>query len=115
MGTNCQLYFASRQDGWIADRGPLLRLEGRGDMHDEDLRSCTGSGQYYRERHRTWNHQHRIVGRLPGIQNFFCTNTLGCQPGEASDVAKAVSFLASEDARYITGETMDVNGGFLMD
>lgn len=55
------------------------------------------------------------LGRIPGIQNFFARIPLGCQPGEASDVAKAVSFLASEDARYITGETMDVNGGFLMD
>jgi 3-oxoacyl-[acyl-carrier protein] reductase len=34
--------------------------------------------------------------------------------GEANDVAKAVSFLASEDAAYITGQTLHVNGGMLM-
>jgi len=31
------------------------------------------------------------------------------------DVAAAVAFLASDDAAFITGEVLDVNGGFLMD
>ncbi|GJH43718.1 3-oxoacyl-ACP reductase FabG [Pasteurella canis] len=31
--------------------------------------------------------------------------------GEPKDIAKAVSFLASEDASYITGTTLHVNGG----
>jgi len=35
--------------------------------------------------------------------------------GKPSDVAGAVRFLASEAANYITGETLDVNGGILMD
>ncbi len=35
--------------------------------------------------------------------------------GEPEDVAKAVSFLVSDDAGYITGEVMDVNGGLVMD
>lgn len=35
--------------------------------------------------------------------------------GTAREVAKAVLFLASEDAAYITGEILDVNGGQLMD
>jgi len=34
--------------------------------------------------------------------------------GDSSDVAKAVLFLASSDADYITGETIHVNGGMLM-
>ncbi|MDG6882038.1 3-oxoacyl-[acyl-carrier-protein] reductase FabG [Phocoenobacter uteri] len=36
------------------------------------------------------------------------------QLGQAQDIAKAVSFLASEDAGYITGETLNVNGGLYM-
>lgn len=52
---------------------------------------------------------------VPGIENFFMRIPLGKKPGEASDVAKAIAFLVSEDAAYITGETMDVNGGLLMD
>ena len=34
--------------------------------------------------------------------------------GKSSDVAKAVLFLASDDADYITGETIHINGGMLM-
>ena len=35
--------------------------------------------------------------------------------GEAQDIADAVEFLASDAAAYITGETLHVNGGMLMD
>lgn len=34
--------------------------------------------------------------------------------GEAKDIAKAVAFLASEDAGYITGTTLHINGGLYM-
>ncbi len=35
--------------------------------------------------------------------------------GKPQDVARAVLFLASEEASFITGEILDVNGGTLMD
>jgi 3-oxoacyl-[acyl-carrier protein] reductase len=35
--------------------------------------------------------------------------------GRADEVAGTVSFLLSDDASYLTGETIDVNGGLLMD
>jgi 3-oxoacyl-[acyl-carrier protein] reductase len=35
--------------------------------------------------------------------------------GKPEDVAAAVLFLASEEAGFITGEILDVNGGFVMD
>ncbi len=35
--------------------------------------------------------------------------------GDAVDIANAVTFLASDAASYITGETLHVNGGMLMD
>jgi len=34
--------------------------------------------------------------------------------GEPGDIAAAVAFLASADAAYITGETLNVNGGMHM-
>lgn len=47
------------------------------------------------------------------------TSMLGQVPlgrlGEGSDIADAVVFLASPSAGYITGETLHVNGGMLMD
>ena len=35
--------------------------------------------------------------------------------GKPEDVAEAVAFLASDAANFITGEIVDVNGGYLMD
>lgn len=35
--------------------------------------------------------------------------------GRPEDIADAVVFLASDHSKYITGETLDVNGGILMD
>jgi 3-oxoacyl-[acyl-carrier protein] reductase len=46
-------------------------------------------------------------------------NLLGQVPlgrlGDARDIANAVAFLCSDGAAYITGETLHVNGGMLMD
>jgi 3-oxoacyl-[acyl-carrier protein] reductase len=36
------------------------------------------------------------------------------RPGSDMDVAYAVRFLASEEAGYITGHVLNVNGGMLM-
>ena len=34
--------------------------------------------------------------------------------GTPQDIANVVAFLASEEASYITGQTLNVNGGMLM-
>lgn len=44
------------------------------------------------------------------VDNLAATIPLG-RIGSPQDVASAVSFLVSEDASYITGETLHVNGG----
>ena len=35
--------------------------------------------------------------------------------GEANEVARVIAFLASDDASYMVGESVEVNGGMLMD
>ena len=46
------------------------------------------------------------------------SNYLGLIPmarfGETEDIAKAVAFLASDEASYITGQVLSVNGGMVM-
>ena len=37
------------------------------------------------------------------------------RPGETQEIASTVAFLASEEASYITGEDIDINGGQHMD
>ena len=37
-----------------------------------------------------------------------------CRLGDVKDIANAAAFLASDRARYITGQTLHVNGGMLM-
>jgi NAD(P)-dependent dehydrogenase (short-subunit alcohol dehydrogenase family) len=34
--------------------------------------------------------------------------------GEAEEVAAAIAFLASEEASYVTGQTLNVSGGLSM-
>jgi 3-oxoacyl-[acyl-carrier protein] reductase len=46
-------------------------------------------------------------------QKMLATVPLG-RPGLPQDVANAVKFLVSEDASYITGHVLAVNGGMYM-
>jgi 3-oxoacyl-[acyl-carrier protein] reductase len=36
------------------------------------------------------------------------------RPGEADEVAKAIRFLCSDDASYITGQLIGVDGGMVL-
>lgn len=46
------------------------------------------------------------------LENLKKLNAFG-RFGETDDIAKVVAFLASEDARWITGQTLRVNGGMV--
>ena len=48
-----------------------------------------------------------ILGMLPGGQ----AGERVTAPGDPADLAAAIVFLCSDEARYITGATLDVNGG----
>ncbi|MGK3971766.1 SDR family NAD(P)-dependent oxidoreductase [Sorangium sp. So ce118] len=52
-----------------------------------------------------------IVG-LPAVQGRLKASALG-RLGEPADIADAVAFLASDDARWVTGHILEVSGGAL--
>lgn len=51
----------------------------------------------------------------PKTREKFAAMTPLQRVGEPVDVANAVAFLASDDARFITGQTLSVDGGLVMD
>jgi len=57
----------------------------------------------------------RIMGAQPGeAMRAFIEKTPLKRAGSTEDVAGAVAFLCSADADYITGQTLNVDGGFEM-
>ena len=41
-----------------------------------------------------------------------CNETPLCRMGSAEEVAKAIAFFASDDAAFVTGQILGVDGGF---
>jgi len=58
------------------------------------------------------------TGMTSGLSDEFKQNAVKAIPlgrvGTPDDIASAVCFLASEEAAYITGHVLNVNGGMLM-
>lgn len=48
---------------------------------------------------------------IAGIRESYLENTPLGRSGEPAEVAAAIRFLISDDAAWITGETLDINGG----
>ena len=48
---------------------------------------------------------------IPGVRDAYLENTPLGRSGEPSEIAALLRFLLSDDAAWITGETIDVNGG----
>lgn len=48
---------------------------------------------------------------IPGIEADYLQNTPLGRSGEPSEIAAAVRFLLGDDSRWITGESLDINGG----
>ena len=51
---------------------------------------------------------------IKGIEEFVQAIPLG-RIGEPEDVANVIAFLCTEESSFLTGEIIDVNGGFLID
>jgi len=48
---------------------------------------------------------------IPGVRDSYLENTPLGRSGEPEEIAGLLRFLLSDDARWITGENVDVNGG----
>ena len=56
-----------------------------------------------------------MTSQMPGPAREHYLNTIALgRAGSPEDVAPVVTFLASDAARYVTGQTLVVDGGFLM-
>ncbi|MED5811440.1 SDR family NAD(P)-dependent oxidoreductase [Mycolicibacterium sp. 050232] len=58
-------------------------------------------------------HQSQAAGYLPANETIAANIPLG-RLGTGADIAAAVGFLCSEEAGFITGQTLGVNGGAVM-
>jgi 3-oxoacyl-[acyl-carrier protein] reductase len=58
--------------------------------------------------------QTSVMERIPSeVQEKYLTRIPLNHFGHPQDVANCVAFLASDDARYVTGEVLNISGGFL--
>ncbi len=67
-----------------------------------------------------WAYNDRVWGQMLGqygpgeLMAEWVRNIPMQRPGKGTDVAGLVAFLASDDAAYITGQTINVDGGLIM-
>jgi meso-butanediol dehydrogenase / (S,S)-butanediol dehydrogenase / diacetyl reductase len=67
-----------------------------------------------------WDYNDRVWGKILGdygpgeLMAEWVQNIPMKRAGEGKDVAALIAFLASEDADYITGQTINVDGGLIM-
>ena len=50
---------------------------------------------------------HESDDAMAGVTQYVALDRLG----EAAEIADAVAFFASDDSRWVTGQTLEVNGG----
>lgn len=95
--------------GYSAAKGGLIALTlclARQYAHCGITANVVAPGTVETELNRDWPEE--------AMRDLLVRTPLG-RLGRPEEIAAAVVFLASEEASFITGEVLDVNGGFLMD
>jgi 2-hydroxycyclohexanecarboxyl-CoA dehydrogenase len=110
-GQKGQVAYGAAKGGILGmTRSLALEISGRGvtvnavspAMTLPDAEEDIGEGSMQRDRHRSPELMAKIVKFYP----------VG-RVGRPADIAAAVAFLSSEEAGFITGQTLPVNGGFV--
>ena len=109
---------AARTGGIIAGRR-LRRVQGAAGRADQELRPQLRPGRRHRQRRSPGGHPdpdgRRPGTRQPGTRAATVVQQFALRRNaQPSEVATVVAFLASDGAAYMTGATIDVNGGWFM-
>jgi len=95
----------------------LRRFESSGARAHQGLRKGAGATRHPRERGvagTDWQHAFHSTFTTPdAFQQAVKTIPLG-RAGEPDDVGAVIAFLAGDEASFITGETIEINGGMAM-
>lgn len=100
-GASCEVYYSASKAGLIGFTKALAK-----EMAPSGIRvNCVAAGVIDTNMNNNLSLEEKsVLGEEIPLGRF----------GSGYDVAKAVCFLASSDADYITGETINVSGGFLI-
>ena len=109
---NRQPFFAGRTQRRFYQRTGLLRGQGGDHRPDARLRGAAGAGWHQCERGCPGSTDTGILDGLgeDGIRGLTEKIPLG-RFGKTPEVASVVAFLCSEEAAFMTGAVVDVNGG----
>ena len=71
----------------------------------------SGGPQNHRELCGAWRHRYDAAGDLAKPAHHLTHGTITGERGKPEDVAAMVRFLCGPGGRYVTGQTIHVNGG----
>ena len=95
--------------------GKLCCSESWADRHDQGARGRSGLAQHHRQHGGAGLHRDRHDGCPDrGAEGRDLGRVPAGRLGDPRDVAAAVVYLASDEAAYVTGQTLHVNGGMAM-
>ena len=96
-------------------QGNYTRLQGGHGGHDEVGRRRICQAQRHRQLHRPRHYRIAMIDRLNDKQReAIMARVPAGRLGTPADIAAAAVYLASDEAAYVTGQTIHVNGGMAM-
>ncbi len=101
VGSSCEVHYSTTKAALIGFTRALAKEVGPSGI----TVNCIAPGFIQTEMNQSLTQE---------IRQAFCDETPLCRLGMPEDVAGCVSFLASEDASFITGQVIGVNGGLVV-